>query len=514
MIFFYISLLSLPLVFLTIYRKTNKGLKKYLGSYFIVEKYKSISINVLNLKILELLLIRILVALIIIFLLYMHQKYKLEDRTISDNPYSIEAKTLINVKPIFENHHKVLDQYNEDIFFIQSFVNNYNKCTKKVKIIYAPISTSFVDDEYFYIIFPSFNQNLEVFSKFSKNFYLSNLEFNNLTIKNSNLIIRAYFPAQIIDSKCISYLNNGACLAYIVDDKFLFFTSSLGSIWGDLGSSAYFIDIIDSFLYSVEAKTNLSKNNNLGAELVSTLPKFDFVKIILIFLVLEAVFFFFRKRNKFLLLLLISSNIYSSPFKFIVLNYDGQSYKNTLYKSKVFIEERTSIKFDNEFYTDLKLNDIKITLPYLWIFGCDKHITKNNELVSFLKDFINRGGIIFSDSCGTAYDFTYNYSIEQLAYEVLNAKSLDTIDYEKAILKSFYILDRVDLKGISISNTTMRIPFYISRNNLINRINSGDNEANKIVLNAVMYMLSGNYKSDQVHTRHILERIKNRELSR
>jgi len=39
-----------------------------------------------------------------------------------------------------------------------------------------------------------------------------------------------------------------------------------------------------------------------------------------------------------------------------------------------------------------------------------------------------------------------------------------------------------------------------------------DEKALRTGINIVLYLLSGNYKSDQLHVRHILKRLKKREL--
>jgi hypothetical protein len=71
-----------------------------------------------------------------------------------------------------------------------------------------------------------------------------------------------------------------------------------------------------------------------------------------------------------------------------------------------------------------------------------------------------------------------------------------------------------NFRGADVSLTTKRSAIILSENNLRQRILSRNDDALKASVNIVLYMLSGNYKSDQIHTRQILNRLKKRELFR
>jgi len=521
MIYFYVGLISIFLVFYTIYKKTNTGKKTTLGSYFIIKNYLSRNFNVLNFKQIDLLFIRLLVLSLLLLLIYNPSNFILNEAIVKDQKSQISEIQESNYNIEFNTTALVTDDYIADVFFINTFVKNYKTNKKQVEILYNPSKDISLRENYTYIIFPSKEQDLEFFKRFKDYFYISNLETGANKIEAVK--INNYYPVFINDEDvCIKKLTNSMCLVISINDttnNFLIFTSSLATFWGDLGVSAYFVDIIDMYLRGISFNNNLKKHEKQNAQsLNSLLPKYNYLRIFLVLLLLESLIFILRKKIMFLILFMLSFNLHANSFKFIFLDLENIDYSLFVNKTRTYIEDRTSVKFDNNSYDVIKVNDLNAAylpdLPFLWIFACTKTFSFKDETLSFFKNFINKGGIIFSDSCGVANDFSYNYNIEQLAYRVIGLKNLDFIDYEKAILKSFFILDRVYLKGVPVSQTTMRIPLFISRNNLYNRIKLNDEEANKLVLNVVLYMLSGNYKSDQVHTRHILDRIKNRDLIR
>jgi len=520
MIYFYIGLASIFLVFFTIYKKTNAGKNIFLGSFFIIKKYITYNYNVLSFKQLDLLLIRLLISILLLVLLYKPSFFNLNSPYVKDPILQVIKTEDPSNKIEFNTDNLVLDNYEADIFFINTFIKNYKTTKERVELVYSPTKDFSTKQDYTYIIFLSKEQDLDFFSKFKDYFYISNLETSITVI--DGIRINNYYPVFLNQDLCLKKLENGNCLVLSIihdSNKYLIFLSSLGPYWGDLGISAYFIDIIDLYLKGINFDLNIINTDDKSyASISSKLPKYNYLRIFLILMLLESLIFVLRKKVLLTFIFLFSSNLFSNSFKFIYLNYEDIDYSKFFKANKTYIEERTSVKFNNSYYQAVHISELRKDflpdLPYLWIFGCSKTFSFNEDLISFFKNFVNKGGIIISDSCGVNNDFSYNYNIEQLVHRVIGSRNLDFLDYEKAILKSFFILDKAYLKGVIVSQTTMRIPLFISRNNLVKRVGFNDEEAKKIVLNVVLYMLSGNYKSDQVHAKHILERIKNKDLIR
>ncbi len=98
--------------------------------------------------------------------------------------------------------------------------------------------------------------------------------------------------------------------------------------------------------------------------------------------------------------------------------------------------------------------------------------------------------------------------------KVAGSPGLVRLTGDHPLYKSFYLMNSQNFRGADVSLTTKRTAIILSENNLRQRILNRNEDALKAGVNIVLYMLSGNYKSDQIHTRQILNRLKKRELFR
>lgn len=275
--------------------------------------------------------------------------------------------------------------------------------------------------------------------------------------------------------------------------------------------------------------------------------------VVLIIFVSEGILFNLlrKKKNTVLLWLIFLSvlfigispghNAYSFQFQEIYFkkNTDMQKSLSVLRRE---LSKRTSIQSDNQYYRPLSFTafaqNFDSIQPYLFISGCNLKDNIADPDISILNEFMLRGGMIYFESCH-AHTQASNATAALNAIESINSyqKLLNRIEKKfirkllslqedskknrllmikknHAFYKSFYLLDYKPLFIIRLSQSTERAAFMLSHYPLSRSLTNGNENGIRFGINLIMYMLAGNYKSDQVHTRQILRRIKQRELLR
>jgi hypothetical protein len=213
------------------------------------------------------------------------------------------------------------------------------------------------------------------------------------------------------------------------------------------------------------------------------------------------------------------SRLYSEDFKFIELTMDGQQGNPAMFQVlKRELEEKTSVRITPNYYAAHSINLLaqgKLPeLPYLWIIGCANTDGFSGKITQALSDFVERGGIIFADLSGAGSNSSCRQFYEGLALKIAGSPGLVHLSADHPVYKSFFLMNSQNFSGADVSLTTKRSAIILSENNLKQRILNRNDDALKAGVNIVLYMLSGNYKSDQIHTRQILNRLKKRELFR
>ena len=229
-----------------------------------------------------------------------------------------------------------------------------------------------------------------------------------------------------------------------------------------------------------------------------------------------------RKTLVALFILIFSASSYAEDFKFIELSVSGEINRNSRKFFSILkqeLEQKTTIKISPNYYkthsSRALINGKMPEFPYLWIIGCKSSLKMSEKLSKSLLDFIKRGGVVFVETCGLGNDASYYqfyYYLGMMISRNLIKPSYLTKDHP--VYKSFYLLSEENFIGVDVSISTRRTALIVDRNNLIKRVIAYDKDAIKAAVNIVLYMLSGNYKSDQIHTRQILKRLKKRELFR
>jgi hypothetical protein len=538
-VFIIFALFAVPLVFLTMYLRTSQGIKQRLGSFFVIRKFKSDFLKVRSLKDVLLLLTRLAFAVLIILLILNPSDVKTPGRnTLFHEPAKEDTgkANIYKLRLIAPN--QAIDRFDEDRFFLEAFIKNYKIKSRNVNIVYNPSEKMIDSLKGDTIIFPYRKQAGNAFLKWIELFDLSSIRFKEAKIKETDITVKACYPIIIANSdKAIKQaeLEDGTVIAVTFtwnNGRILLFGTGISGFWGEMGVSGYFADIIDSFINNIpvaqkaeeDFPKNIKKDNNPDIGEVKSQLSFDMIlKIASLVFLFELVFFVLRsiqlkKILPLIFILFFSANLYAGDFKFIELTFDDKPANGAMFQIiKRELEEKTSIRIDPNYYiahpVRLLVQGRLPEQPYLWIIGCRDTALLSDKLSGALSDFIERGGIIFVDP-GDAGTGGCRRFFEGLALKIAGSQGLSHLPSDHPVYKSFYLMNSRDLSGADVSITTKRTAIIISENNLKQRILNRNNDALKAGVNVVLYMLSGNYKSDQIHTRQILNRLKKRELFR
>ena len=261
------------------------------------------------------------------------------------------------------------------------------------------------------------------------------------------------------------------------------------------------------------------------------LPYKTLLYIAILIFIAEILIFIYRAGNYkktgkavsiLLLFFLMTSGLHAGGFVFVELDTDGApNAANQLMFSRIKSEAelRTSVKIDPVYYKKISTGELASgrmpEIPYLWIIGCKGAGFFSSGVKKALIKFMERGGIIFIDTCGKTDDSGFlsginDFILEQQGYDPAKGL-LPKLPPDHPVYKSFYLLAGAGFFGIDVSRSTKRTALIVSRGGFKKGILSNDETAIRTGVNVLLYMLSGNYKSDQIHTRQILRKLKDRE---
>ena len=193
-----------------------------------------------------------------------------------------------------------------------------------------------------------------------------------------------------------------------------------------------------------------------------------------------------------------------------------------------FLTQTTSVKSDFE-RRIVSLNDpMLFQTPFLIYNGSGK-ISLSKEEKENLKRYLSGGGFMFVEDRAGEKGGLFDYSFRQLLKELFPDKSLGMLPREHAIYRSFYLLRTTGgrkltnsyLEGLNIDGRTALV---YSQNDVLgawakdlfgNFIFScspgGESqrwESQKLMMNIIMYSLTGTYKTDAIHLPFIEEKLR------
>lgn len=348
-------------------------------------------------------------------------------------------------------------------------------------------------------------------------------------------------PVKILDR-----LNNNHPLALSWSQQIngesvdiLLWAAGISTRWGQLGTSGYMLEIIKLFLGGKgELSKDVFESSSSPATVIRQKINSEFwLKLAALFLLIEALWFaggryvrqkeliprFFWSRSGkgavflFAVLFFISpqQNLYA--FSFQELSQGGGNARLFAIIRKQ-IERRTSILFDKPPHRLISAQDFNRsypTSPALWLMDCSGQRALQRIDQGRLVTFLQKGGMIIADGCSRKQSpDNFNY-LDGLARRINPEHSgLRKISHDHSLYRSFYLLPHFEIWGSNISQTTQRTAILFINHPLKNQALRQKETAIRSYINIIMFLLSGNYKKDQIHTRHILKRIKKRELFR
>ncbi|MCP4133569.1 MAG: DUF4159 domain-containing protein [bacterium] len=554
---------AIPLVFVTLYAKTEKGEKLKLGSFFIIRDLASRVFRVRSLKDRILLVLRLLGVIILALLIFDPSQHETPGRKSMQHASVQDAAVPFTGRgELVELNlpNGVLDSFHEDSYFLSAMARNlppgprglvllYNPDRERLeKVLSAPAGAGgSVKD---IIIFPAMDQGLGVFERWGELFYFAELQESESLITGSSYTVKKYFRPVFLNNETGSgkisvytRLKNNVPLAFSFtadssERRILIFSVGPGSSWGEAGLSGYLVDEISRFRANIAIAANNRPSGIEGLKESGTITgQLPFKKLLyagLICILLEVLLFLFRtvrsKKAGVLLcvpllffLLVPGAPLRAADFKFIELDaspaLNGEN-RRMFARIKEEVEKRTSVLIAPRYYEKITTREFAAgkmpDQPFLWIIGCKNQRFFSKGVKAALRRFIQRGGIVFIATCGRERDREYFQSIRKLVLEQMeydpDREVLPRLSGKHPVYRSFFLLPGGSLYGVDISRSTRRTALIVSRENFKSGILRNNEGSVRTALNTVLYMLSGNYKSDQIHTRQILKRLKKREL--
>ena len=213
----------------------------------------------------------------------------------------------------------------------------------------------------------------------------------------------------------------------------------------------------------------------------------------------------------------------SSKFVFAKLKYRGGNWDVRLDSGKRLVWELIK-----QTGVEAKLSDV-ILLPeskeifeYPFVYMCgDSEFEPFNQIeLANLKRYLESGGTLLIDDCFGKKGEGFDKSVRREVGRLFPDKELVNLTKEHTIYRSFFLLKecvgRIDdnsfMEGVSLDDRTLII---YSRNDLggawardsfgnweYEVMPGGDNQREKafrLGINIILYVLTGNYKQDQVH---------------
>ncbi len=563
---FYIlaSLMALALVYFTLYSQNQLGKKMLLGSFYILKKIPVQHFRVRTWKDILLLVMRVGFVAMLALLLSVPGKHEpLPRATVyingEEHPDTKSDQTMHPVK-LVSTETKIQDQFSEDTLFAQSLQKAMGPFSRPVFISLGIFPTQKQLAKGDWIVLPPLQEKWQLPLYLAPHAALGPLQETQQKIMDHKITL--YFPIQIENNQKVqialrSQQGKPIAITYKQNENTLLtWLSGPSTLWGELGVSGFFMLRSNNIIQSIVSK-ELTKNalpfkkareNQKPSQIEARLPLAIMLKIAIAFLIAEAFFFLFRNfrpKNKkvknnalmaMLAVLLLSNpgKLVAHDFYFQILDL-GPSQKYTQNKAPKAISahqksnlfqtiaaetmRRTSILFANPKIKNIRPRQLTINaknklIPFLWIIGCPAKSQLNAQLSKNLLTFIQQGGIIVVSDCQDKKQGLF-YFFDTLARKANpKSKGLAQLSDKHAIYRSFYLIDYSKIYGSDISFSTKRTAIIYQDFSMIDYLQNNKEMSIRTQINIIMFLLTGNYKKDQVHARSILKRLKRRELFR
>lgn len=191
------------------------------------------------------------------------------------------------------------------------------------------------------------------------------------------------------------------------------------------------------------------------------------------------------------------------------------------------VEKRTSVEVRSDVSVVDGLGADMFDYPFLFMAGDRRFAPWPQERVNMLRSYLQAGGFLFIDSAEGVSDGPFSSSVEREIQRIYPNKRLTQVPRDHVLHKSFYLVDQ-PVGRINVASHFQgifdedRLSIVVNHNDMLGalaRDNFGNWEysvspggerqremAYRLGINVVMYALTQNYKSDQVHIPFILRR--------
>lgn len=163
--------------------------------------------------------------------------------------------------------------------------------------------------------------------------------------------------------------------------------------------------------------------------------------------------------------------------------------------------------------------------PFAVLVGDGAFAAPSDAAVEQLVQYLQYGGFLFVDDASGEPDGPFDRSVRALCQRLFPTRPLAPLPADHPAMRSFFLLQRVPgrvdrvgwLEGVTVAT---QVPLLYSRNDVSGALDQAADgryvhacvpngetqrrEAVKVGINALMYALTSNYKSDQAHVRQLL----------
>lgn len=163
--------------------------------------------------------------------------------------------------------------------------------------------------------------------------------------------------------------------------------------------------------------------------------------------------------------------------------------------------------------------------PFTVLVGDGAFAPPSDQAIEQLVQYLQYGGFLFIDDASGSDASGFDASVRALVARIFPTRPLAPLPGDHSMMRSFFLLDRVPgrvdriawLEGITVATLC---PLVYSRNDVSGALDQSPEgaylhscvpggerqrrEARKVVINAVMYALTANYKNDQAHVRQLM----------
>ena len=318
---------------------------------------------------------------------------------------------------------------------------------------------------------------------------------------------------------------------------------------GNFNTESFFSNIDEKFLIKSNYEKSVFQLKNYILVLIFITFFLDMlINILLKNNVLLIKFFKNIRISTFLLVFLIILPIHrkidaSENYNNLFLAYvktDNKLFNQIAFSGlnnlKSYLIKRTSISPKGVKEIDI-INDKILYFPLIYWKVADNINNLEEKTVKKIRNYLNTGGIILFDiiESSRSGSSTNEYALEKIKalFSDLGIEKLEQISKDHTIARSYYLLknfpgrfdnrnllidtDNLDSKdGVSsviVGSNDWTGAWAVDNNNypLYQVVPGGDRQREisfRFGINLMMYALTGNYKSDQVHNKSILERLK------